>query len=157
MIEYLCRLIDDVAALHSKLILLVGPPGAGKTAALNELSQRQEGNVLNIGATLAGRLTSLPKQQRGLQASHVLRELAATAEAENLLLLDNLEALFDAELKLDPLALLKKLAHGCRVVAVWPGEVRDDRLCYAPLGHPEHRSYELGGVVTVTVGGGPNQ
>lgn len=32
MIEKLERLVDEVGALQSKLVLLIGPPNAGKTA-----------------------------------------------------------------------------------------------------------------------------
>ncbi|MNW07490.1 hypothetical protein D3C71_2041140 [compost metagenome] len=63
------------------------------------------------------------------------------------LLLDNLEVLFEPSLKINPLDLIKRLAHSRRVVAVWPGEMRDDRLVYASMGHPEYRDYSRDGVV----------
>ncbi|WP_245754405.1 BREX-3 system P-loop-containing protein BrxF [Candidatus Accumulibacter aalborgensis] len=51
------------------------------------------------------------------------------------------------------MTLLKRHAHSKRVVAVWPGELRDDgktgRLTYAEMGHPEHRDYATDGLVTV--------
>ena len=37
MLTRLDRLVDEIAALHSKLILLVGRPGCGKSALLAEL------------------------------------------------------------------------------------------------------------------------
>ena len=64
-----------------------------------------------------------------------------------MLLLDNIELLFDRTLQLDPLDLLKRHAHARRVVAVWPGELRDGRLTYAEMGHPEHQDYGLDGLV----------
>ena len=77
----------------------------------------------------------------------ILRELAEQHATGDLLLLDNLELLFDRTLQLDPLDLLKRHAHVKRVVAVWPGELRDGRLTYAEMGHPEHQDYGLAGLV----------
>jgi SpoVK/Ycf46/Vps4 family AAA+-type ATPase len=38
MLSRLKQLVDEVAPLHSKLILLIGPPGCGKTALLSGLA-----------------------------------------------------------------------------------------------------------------------
>jgi hypothetical protein len=89
--------------------------------------------------------------QRHLQTTTILRELADQHAPGDLLLLDNIELLFDRSLQLDPLDLLKRHAHAKRVVAVWPGELQGDartgRLTYADMGHPEHQDYSLAGVV----------
>ena len=78
-------------------------------------------------------------------------ELADQHASGDLLLLDNIELLFDRSLQLDPLDLLKRHAHAKRVVAVWPGELQGDartgRLTYSDMGHPEHQDYSLAGVV----------
>jgi hypothetical protein len=42
---------------------------------------------------------------------------------------------------------LKRHAHARRVIAVWPGELREDRLSYATTGHPEHQDYGIDGLV----------
>lgn len=147
MIERLEQLTDEVAALHNKLLMLVGPTGARKSALLAELGHRRDATVLNVGSELGTRLASLPVRQRPLAAPTVLRELADQHTSSGLLLLDNLELLFDRTLRLDPLDLLKQLARSRRVVAVWPGELRDGRLTYAELGHPENQDYGLEGLV----------
>lgn len=56
-------------------------------------------------------------------------------------MLAKLELLFEKGLQINPLDLVKRLAHSKRVVAVWPGELRGDRLIYADMSHPEHRDY----------------
>ena len=151
MIEKLKHLIDEVGALQSKLILLVGPPHSGKTALLHALAQSKGVTPLNVGAELGGRLASMPQKQRHLQTTTILRELADKHATGDLLLLDNIELLFDRSLQLDPLDLLKRHAHAKPVVAVWPGELQGDtrtgRLTYADMGHPEHQDYSLAGVV----------
>jgi hypothetical protein len=81
------------------------------------------------------------------QLEQRINEVGALQTKLVLLLLDNLELLFDHSLKLDPLDLLKRHAHGRRVVAVWPGELREGRLVYAEMGHPEYQDYGLDGLV----------
>jgi hypothetical protein len=147
MLTRLDRLVDEIAALHGKLILLVGRPGCGKTALLAELANRRGAKVMNVGAALGKRLAALPQRQRALQAFVAMRKLADEYASGDLLLLDNIELLFDPMLKLDPLNLLKRHAHARRVVAVWPGELRDGRLIYAEIGHPEYQDYGTEGVI----------
>lgn len=151
MLARLDRLIDEIAAMHSKLILLVGRSGCGKTALMAELANRRGAKVMNVGAALGKRLAALPQRQRALQAFVALRELADEHASGDLLLLDNIELLFDQMLKLDPLDLLKRHARALRVVAVWPGELRDGRLSYAEIGHPEYQDYDLDGVVPFAI------
>ncbi len=152
MLERLERLVDEIGVLHSKLIVLIGPSGSGKTRLLGRLADRRGAQVLNVGATLGSRLASLPQRQRPHQASVILRVLADEQACGDLLLLDNIELLFDRTLRLDPLELLKHHAHARRVVAAWPGELHDDRLRYAEPSHPEYQNYGLGGLVSFEVG-----
>ena len=81
-----------------------------------------------------------------------MRELAEEYASGDLLLLDNIELLFDQSLKLDPLDQLKRHAHAKRVVASWPGVLRDGRLSYAEMGHPEYQDYGLDGLVPFEIG-----
>nr|WP_300335154.1 BREX-3 system P-loop-containing protein BrxF [Accumulibacter sp.] len=155
MLEKLERLANEVAALHSKLILLVGTPHAGKTALLLAFGKRVATEPMNVGSELGGRLAAIPQKQRHLQTSTILRELADQHASGDLLLIDNIEILFDRTLQLDPLELLKRHAHARRVVAVWPGELQGDtrtgRLTYADMGHPERQDYGLAGLVPFAI------
>jgi ABC-type uncharacterized transport system YnjBCD ATPase subunit len=156
VLSRLKQLVDEVAPLHSKLILLIGPPGCGKTALLaafaeQALAEQVHVSVMNLGMELGTRLAKLPNKQRRLQAGNLLREIADEHASGDLLLVDNIELLFDNTLTINPLDLLKRLAHARRVVAAWPGEHRQGstgaRLAYAETSHPEHRDYALDGVV----------
>lgn len=147
MIDELERLVDDIGALHNKLIVLIGPPRCGKTRLLGNLAANRQMLPMNVGGTLATLLATLPQRQRQVQAMTLLRELADKYAVADLLLIDNIELLFDRSLKLDPLGLLKQQAHHIRVVAVWPGELREGRLTYGEMEHPEHQDYSTEGLV----------
>src|SRR5262245_13896634 len=120
MFERLDRCVDDVAGLNSKLILLIGKPGCGKTDLLNALAVRRHKTVVNVGAALGRLLLEVPAAHRHARAAALLQGLAAAHGADGLVLLDNIELLFDRSLKLDPLGLLKQQARVRRMVATWP-------------------------------------
>lgn len=147
MIDKLDRLVEDITTLNSKLVLLIGPPRSGKSDLLARLSDRRKARVLNVGAALGRQLLAIPKTRRHLQTADLLKDLADEAASHGLLLLDNIELLFDRTLQLSPLDLLKRHAHARRVFAVWPGELREDRLSYATTGHPERQDYGIDGLV----------
>lgn len=147
MIEKLEKLVDDITSLNSKLLLLIGPPRSGKTALLAQLSERRDAPVLNVGAALGHQLLAVPSTRRHLQAADLMKDLTDESARRGLLLLDNIELLFDRTLQLNPLDLLKRHAHARRVIAVWPGELRERRLSYATTGHPEHQDYGIDGLV----------
>ena len=143
------QLAIEIGSLRSKLILLVGAPRTGKTALLSAFAERVDANILNVGSVLGRRLSAIPQKQRHLQAGTVLRELAEEHAKGDLLLMDNIELLFDTRLQLDPLDLLKRYAHSKRVVAVWAGDLRNGRLTYADMGHSEYRDYATDGLVAL--------
>ncbi|MEH6720199.1 MAG: BREX-3 system P-loop-containing protein BrxF [Aurantimonas endophytica] len=140
-------LVDDISGLNSKLVLLIGPPQSGKSDLLEQLSARRQTRVLRVGLTLSRELLTVPGTRRHFQALDLLKDLAASFGSHGLLLIDNIEILFDRRLQLSPLDLLKRYAHARRVVAVWPGEISEDRLSYATTGHPEHQDYGIDGLV----------
>ncbi len=151
MIEKLERLADEVSALHSKLILLIGGPQSGKSALLDALGSKRDLIPLRVGAELGSKLAAFPQRRRQLQTTSILRELADQHAKDNLLLIDNIELLFDRTLQLDPLDLLKQHARVRRVVAVWPGQMNEGRLTYATTGHPEHQDYGTDGLVPFVI------
>lgn len=147
MIEKLDQLVEDISGLNSKLILLIGPPRSGKSNLLGQLAERRQARVLSVGAALGRELLTVPGTRRHLLAADLMKELADGFVSQGLLLLDNVELLFDRTLQLSPLDLLRRHAHARRVVAVWPGELQEGRLSYATTGHPEHQDYAIDGLV----------
>ena len=151
MLNQLEQLISEIGDLNSKLILLVGPSRSGKTQLLRQLGTKLNIEHLNVGLELGRRLAATPNNKRGFSAGELLREISDKEHTEAPLLLDNLEMLFEPGLQINPLDLVRRLAHSKRVVAVWPGELRGDRLVYADMSHPEHRDYSRDGVVVLEI------
>ena len=144
-LEHYIRQSDEA---KNQLILLTGQRGSGKTRLLNELGDKRGVQPLNINLALGRRLAVKSQADRPFSVAQLLNELAAHACKENdLLLLDNFELLFEPGLRVNPLDLIKGLAHTKPVVAVWPGELRANRLYYAEMTHPEYRDYAADGVL----------
>ena len=151
MLNELNALVIEVDALNTKLVLIVGKSQGGKTQLLHQLGAKLNIEPLNVGLELGRRLAATPNHKRGFSAGELLREIADKDRTEDPLLLDNLELLFEPGLQINPLDLVRRLAHSKRVVAVWPGELRGDRLVYADMSHPEHRDYSRDGVVVLEI------
>lgn len=151
MLKKLTQLLAEIDVVHNKLILLTGALASGKTRLLRAYAAQNGTTPLNLGGGLSHRLVALQLKGRHLQASSLLRELADEYTQNDLLLIDNIELLFDKTLQIDPLDVLKRLGHSRRVVAVWPAAINNGRLNYAELGHPEHRDYSLNGLVTIEI------
>jgi energy-coupling factor transporter ATP-binding protein EcfA2 len=145
------QIVGEIGDRNSKLILLVGSSGSGKTRLLRQLAAKLNIEPLNVGLELGRRLAATPNSKRGFSASELLREIADRERTEDPLLLDNLELLFEPSLHINPLDLVRRLAHSKRVVAVWPGELNGDRLVYADMSHPENRDYSRDGVVVLEI------
>ena len=152
MLTKLERYIDQLGELNNKLIVLAGPRGSGKTKLLRELGKKLGVQPLNVNLELGRRLSATPHTGRGFSVGQLLRDIADKERKDDLLLLDNLELLFERGLQINPLDLIKRLAHSKRVVAVWPGELRGNRLYYAEMTHPEYRDYDAEGVVALEIG-----
>lgn len=64
------RAICQASELYHRLILLVAPVGAGKSAALHELHDRAAAPLINVNLELSRRMLDLTGRQRGLQLPH---------------------------------------------------------------------------------------
>jgi len=136
------RKIGQAAELYHRLVMLVAPAGAGKTAALQDVHERTAAPLININLELSRRMLDLTERQRALMLPRLLAEIV-DASAADVVLLDNIEVLFDVSLKQDPLRLLQGLSRNKTVVAAWSGSVDREHMVYATPDHPEYRRYPL--------------
>jgi len=134
--------IGEARELYHRLILMVAPAGSGKTSALQEVSTSTSAPLINVNLEMSRQMLDLTERQRVLQAPRLLGEIIGKVKGE-LVLLDNIELLFDVNLKQDPLRLLQGLSRNKTVVAAWNGSIWDDYLTYAVPDHPEYRRYPV--------------
>ncbi len=138
--DQVVRKIKQVDELYHQLMLVVAPAGAGKTTALREVQERVGAPLVNVNLDLSRRMLDLTERQRALQLPRLLREIINDAASE-VVLLDNIEILFDVSLKQDPLRLFQGLSRNKTVVAAWNGSIDGDHMIYAVPDHPEYRRY----------------
>jgi hypothetical protein len=136
------RRIGQAAELYYRLVMLVAPAGAGKTAALQDVHERTTAPLVNVNLELSRRMLDLTERQRALQLPRLLAEVVG-ASAADVVLLDNVEILFDVSLKQDPLRLLQGLSRNKTVVAAWSGSIDGEHMVYATPDHPEYKRYPL--------------
>lgn len=134
--------IGQAAELYHRLVMLVAPAGAGKTAALQDVHERTAAPLVNVNLELSRRMLDLTERQRALQLPRLLAEIVGISAAD-VVLLDNVEVLFDVSLKQDPLRLLQGLSRNKTVVAAWSGSIDGEHMVYATPDHPEYKRYPL--------------
>lgn len=134
------RSLQAAEGLYHRLVLLVGQTGSGKTGVLRDLADEFGTSVINVNLALSSELLELTAKQRSLRLPEILDQIAGKAQAP--VVLDNIEILFDKDLKQDPLRLLQGISRNRAVLASWNGTITSERLLYAETGHPEYCSYE---------------
>ena len=140
--------LSQVVGLYHRLVLVVAPSGAGKTTALRDIAAQTNGHYINVNLELSRRLLDLPQRQWPLQAPRLLEEIVKR-DREQVILLDNVELLFDVLLQLHPLRCLQTLARQRTIVTAWNGTVTNGLLTYVAPDHPEYRRYPLANLLGV--------
>ena len=146
--DRIMKKVKQAGLLYHRLVLVVGPPGTGKTSALRLLQDCSGAPFVNVNLELSRRMLDLTRHQRVLRVLPLLQDIADHG-GEDMVLLDNLEVLFDVGLKQDPLRLLEGLSRNRTVVAAWSGAAAGGFLTYAAPDHPEYRSYPIRDVLVV--------
>ena len=138
---------------YNRLILIVGPYNSGKTSLLRDIGRDLNNDVININLELSRLLLNMSKKERMFNAQKVLNEIIENnSEEGGVVLLDNIEILFDVEVKIDPLKTLKDLARHYFIVSTWSGRIENDFIIYGQIGHREYRKNPANDLITFTMG-----
>lgn len=147
--------IEQVASQYYRLVILAGAPASGKTTALQSVAQKLGCQLLNVNLELSKKMLEVTRTQRSRQVERLLKEVIASVPGD-VVLLDNLEILFDTALELQPLRLLQVLNRNRTIVASWNGSFQGGTLIYAEPGHPEFMQFKQPEAVVITVGKSAN-
>ena len=148
VVDQVIKKVEGAGGLYHRLVMLVAPAGFGKTAALQDVHARTSAPLINVNLELSQRMLDLTERQRVLQLPRLLAEIAG-ASAADVVLLDNIEVLFDVALKQDPLRLLQGLSRNKTVVAAWSGSIVGEHVIYATPDHPEYKRYPVKDLLVV--------
>ncbi len=140
--EQIKKSIQDANNLYQKLILLVGKSGSGKTKILQEISENFAAPMINVNLEMSYRLLDLPVDKRASTLSRLFSQVVRDPESD-IILLDNIEILFDKSLQQNPLALLQTNSRNKTMIATWNGKIESGRLIYAKPDHHEYWSYPI--------------
>lgn len=147
--DQIMRKIEQAAELYYRLMLVVAPTGAGKTTALQDIRDRTGVPLVNVSLELSRRMLELTERQRAVHLQRLLQEIVGSG-GDEMILLDNIEVIFDVGLKQDPLRLLQGLSRTKTVVVAWNGTIAENSLIYATPDHPEYRCYQIRELLVVS-------
>lgn len=140
--QQIIQKLEQARTLYYRLVLVVASSGAGKTRVLQDVSNHLDLPIINMNLLLSERLLDLTKRQRALHVPYILKDMISEIDSD-VILLDNIEMLFDVSLKQDPLRLLQNLSRNKTIVATWNGRIDENHLIYAEPGHVEYKRYPL--------------
>ena len=140
--DQIIQKIKQAVELYHRLVVIAAPAGAGKTTALLDVRDRSGAPLVNVNLELSRRMLELTERQRALRLPLILREIVDGHNNE-VVLLKNVELIFDDGLKQDPLRLLQGLSRNKTVVVAWNGAIVEEFLTYASPAHAEYRRYPV--------------
>ena len=151
VIFFLQSAVTSLKSSRVRLILLVATSGKGKTQVIRKYAEENDLPVLSLGLLITKAI------QAGLQPEKLVGYLHQEMEGlGGVMLLDNLEVLFQPDFKLQVLQLLKLLSKERTIIATIPGRVIDGSLVYAEAFHPEYKvfsQYEIKDLVVIDLNG----
>ncbi len=144
--------VRDVESQYFRLVLIVSPTSSEKAGILTQAQGELRAILVKIGTEISQRLLEMTERQRALKVAHLLDEVLAPYPPEQVLILDNIEILFDQHLALNPLSLLQKISRNHTLIVIWNGSVQDGWLTYAMPSHSEYKKYPAQDVIIVQSG-----
>jgi len=158
LLECLQNGVEAVSGRYYKLVLVTGSFGSGKTDLLRKFKSRNTDNTvyINFNYLLTKKLIDVPSLRRPFESEKCINEIMDEHQSK-ILLVDNIEGLFDPALSLDPLRLLQRLSRWKILVVAWPGRYKEMELSYAESGYKEYKTYSIKDLVVIDLNGWKRQ
>lgn len=129
----LTKEIEAAKNNDSRLILIIGKPGSGKSKLIHQYSDETGIPILDLDNIFKGKVT---------QIETVMKDFLTTYD-NDVLLLDNKKILYTKNSKIDMLSFLKELTKNVIVVATWNGTIEDNKLIHIRSKLPTNLEYDL--------------
>jgi ABC-type polar amino acid transport system ATPase subunit len=121
--------IEVASNQYNRLVIIVGPPGSGKSRLLRQL---EDSEFINLSQELAKALLPKPQEDRALYVNEALWDIVSL-RSKQVLALDNIELLFHPELRTNPLGAFERLSRNRTLVVAWTGSYDGRQLSWADL------------------------
>ena len=126
--------IEELNNLESKLLLIIGAPGSGKSKVIREYSQETGIPIIDLDKIFV----NTPSEKIMEQMKNFLNTYN-----QEVLLLDNKKILYAKNSTIDMLAFLKEISQSIPVVATWNGKIEDRQLFHLRKDAPEDLIYSV--------------
>lgn len=122
-------------------LLLVHPDVATLHLLSEQILQKYQWPPLSVGTELSERLLSIQPKRRPRQARQAFKELIDAKPPGSPVLCTDIDLLFEPQLSLDPLHLLRQTSRQRNLVVAWPGTFQHQTLAYATGRHAHYQSW----------------
>lgn len=148
--QKLVELLRGINSQYYRLIVLINN-NQNKNIIIKKLQQDFSIQVINVSNELSKHLLELSPKQRIVRVDEIFNKIIESyiSSSSDIIILDNIEILFDVALHQNPLKLLENMARKVNIVAIWNGKYIENKLYYGDMRHPESRSYEAQDIAIV--------
>ena len=146
--EEIRRHLNWAKEQYYRIILFVAPSESGKSEILDDISKKIGAPIINVSLELTQLMLDLTKRQRAFHFSKIFNQIINKIN-NDVVILNNIEILFDPVFKQDPLRLLQMCSRNKTLIISWNGSVENDCLIYAIPSHPEYRKYPIGELIVI--------
>lgn len=140
IVDHVLERLEFANQQFYRLLLIVGLSERDRENILNHVSKKIGAPVVNINLDVSRQLLELPEKQRPLNVAKILDSIIKS-QSKNTLIFKNIELLFNAALKTDPLRLFKNISRTKTLIVGWNGCIKGSSLFYAAPGHPDYKKY----------------
>jgi hypothetical protein len=120
---------------HFRLVWLAGGTDAERSAVLSCIADAEDGVYVELGKKLSEALIEVPAPLRTASVEECFTSCLG-GFSYPVTCLNHLEILFDPNLRINPVMLIKSASRHALIVAAWPGFTKDGQLTFGSPDHP---------------------
>lgn len=135
------------------MVVVAGTHGSGKTRLAKLLAAKGWGTYINLSLTLSRYVMTVNPRDPVRWTTEFMTGLRSDRGNEQPLILDNIEAVFQPELRLNPLSWFLQMAREVPLVVVWPGAVSQGEFFYSTPNRPDYFHQREPSVIVVNITG----